>query len=45
MDGIMVSKYRHLMLPREFSYKVTADIDYRDEAVVQCDVRVVKILL
>ena len=41
----MVSKYGHLMLPRAFSDRVTTDIDFKDEAVVQCDVPIVKILL
>ena len=41
MREIMVSKYRHLMLPG----KVTPDIDFTDEAVVQYDVPVVQILL
>ena len=30
----MVSKYGHLMLPD----KIASDIDFTDEAVVQCDV-------
>ena len=43
---IMLSKYRHLMLPSGiFPDKVTPGIDFTDEAVVQCDVPVVKILL
>ena len=41
----MVSKYGHLMLPEVFSDKVTPNIDFTDEAVVQCDVPFVKILL
>ena len=42
----MVSKYGHLMLPSgAFPDKVTIDTDFTDEAVVQCDVPVVKILL
>ena len=41
----MVSKYGHLMLPGTFTDKVIPDIDFTDEAVVQCDVPVVKILL
>ena len=42
----MVSKYGHLMLPSgAFPDKVTPDIDFTDETVVQCDVPVVKILL
>ena len=40
-----MSKYEHLMLPGAFSSKCTPDIDFIDEAVVQCyDVPVVKIL-
>ena len=38
-------KYGHLMLPGAFSDKATIDIDFTDEAVVQCDIPVVKILL
>ena len=42
----MVSKYGHLMLPSgAFPDKVTPDIDFTDEAVVQCYVPLVKILL
>ena len=41
----MVSKYGHLMLPGLFSDKITPDIDFTDEVVVQWDVPVVKILL
>ena len=42
----MVSKYGYLMLPsRVFPDKLTRDIDFTDETVVQCDVPVVKILL
>ena len=33
------------MLPEAFPGKVTPDIDFTDEAVIQCDVPVVKILL
>ena len=41
---IMLSKYRHLMLPSGiFPDKVTPGIDFTDEAVVQYDVPVVKI--
>ena len=41
----MVSKYGHLMLPSgAIPNKVTNDIDFTDEAEVQCDVPVVKIL-
>ena len=42
---IMVSKCVHLLLLGEFTDKVTPDIDSSDEAVVQCDVPVVEILL
>ena len=42
----MVLKYGHLMLPSGvFPNKVTPDIDFAGEAVVQCDVPVLKILL
>ena len=41
----MVSKYGYLMLPGAFADKVTPDIDFTDEAVVQCDVPVIKIFL
>ena len=42
----MLSKYGHLMLPSGvFPDKVTTDIDFIGEIVVQCDVPVVKILL
>ena len=40
----MASKYRYLILPGAFPDKVTPDIDFTDEAVVQCDNPVVKIL-
>ena len=40
----MVSKYGYLMLPGVFSDKITPVIDFTDEAVVQCDVPVLKIL-
>ena len=42
---IMVSKYGYMMLSGVFPDKVTPDIDFTDEAVVQRDVPVVKILL
>ena len=43
---VMVSKYGHLMIPSGASPdKVSPGIDFTDEAVVQCDVPVVKILL
>ena len=41
----MVSRYGHFMPPGVFPDKVTPDIDFTDEAVVQCDVLVLKILL
>ena len=41
----MVSKYEHLMLPGAFPDKITLVIDFIDEAVVQFNVPVVKILL
>ena len=44
VDKTMLSKYGHLMLPGVFQDKITPVIDYADKAVVQCDVRVVKIL-
>ena len=41
-----MSKCRHWILPGAFPDKVTPDIDFIDEAVVQChDVLVVKVLL
>ena len=40
----MAAKYEHLMLPEALSDKATGDIAFTDEAVVQCDVSVVKIL-
>ena len=43
--AVMVSKYGHLMLTEAFSNKVTPSTEFTDEAVVQCDVPVVKILL
>ena len=42
---IMLSKYEHLMLSGAFPVKVTPFIDTIGEAVVQCDVPVVKKLL
>ena len=44
MGKIMFSKYGHLMLPGAFPDKVTSDIDFADEAVVECYVSVIKIL-
>ena len=41
----MVLKYEHLMLPGAFPDEVTPVIDFTDEAVVQCDIPVIKILL
>ena len=38
-------EYGHLMLPGVFPDKVTSDIDFKDEGVVQCDVLAVKVLL
>ena len=45
VDEIMMSNYGHLMLPRAFPDKVFPYIDFKDEAVVQCDVPVLKIIL
>ena len=46
MGKTMLPKYGRFMLPsRTFADKVTPGIDFTDEAVVQCDVPVVKILL
>ena len=42
---ILVSKYGHLMQPEASPDNVTPDIDFTDEAVVRCDVSVVKRLL
>ena len=39
----MTAKYGYLLLPGAFPDKVTLDIDVIGEAVVQCDVPVVKI--
>ena len=41
----MVSKHEHLMLPEAFPGKVTPDNVFAEDAIVQCDVRIVKILL
>ena len=41
----MALKYGHLMLPEVFPDKVTSDIEFTDDAVVQCFVPVVQILL
>ena len=38
------ANYDHLRLSSAFSDKTIPDIDFRDEAVVQCDVPVVNIL-
>ena len=38
-------RYGLFMPPGTFPDKVTPDIDFPDEAVVQCDVPVVKVLL
>ena len=45
MGEIIVSKDGHLKPPGALPDKVTSDIDFTDEAVVQCDVTVIKILL
>ena len=42
---IMVSKYGHLMLPGEFPVKVTSEFDMTDEAVAQCDVPVLEMIM
>ena len=42
---IMGSKYGHLMIPGAFPDKVVTDIDFTCEAVVRCDVSVLKTLL
>ena len=39
---IICAKCRHLTLPVIFSDKVIPDIDFTDEAVLQCDMPVVK---
>ena len=41
----MVSQYRDLMLSGAFPDKVSPDIDFTDEAVLQCDISAIKILL
>ena len=38
-------KYGHFVLPGSLPDKIIPDIDFTGEAVVQCDVPVVKILL
>ena len=43
--GKIMLKYGHLMLPGAFPDKVNPDMDFIDEAVVQCYVPVVEILL
>ena len=43
MGEIMVLKYG--LIPRGFPQKVTSDIDFTDEEVVQCDTPDSKILL
>ena len=45
MGEITALKYGHLMLPEVFPDKVTPDIEFTDDAVVQCFVPVVQILL
>ena len=42
MGKIMVSKYGHFMVPGAFPDKRTPDIDFTGEAVVKCDVPVLK---
>ena len=42
---IIMPKYEYLMLLEILSDKINLVIDFTDEAVVQCDVPVVKILL
>ena len=39
------AKYRHMALPGVFLDKVIPDFGFTDDAVVQCDVPVIKILL
>ena len=41
----MVPKYGRLMLPGAFRDRFTPDVDFTDEALVQCDAAVVKTLL
>ena len=41
----MVSIHGHLILPVVFPDKITLVINFIDEAVIQCNVPVVKILL
>ena len=43
MGEIIVSKYGDLMLPETFRDKVIPHIDFKDDAVVQFDIPVVKI--
>ena len=45
LDKLLAVKYGHLMLPEAFLDKVTPDIDFTDEAVVQYDVPAKKIHL
>ena len=44
MDKIVADKIPNLMLAGIFLGKVTADIDFTDEAIVEFNVPVVKIL-
>ena len=44
VDEIIPAKYEYLILRGAFPYKVTPDIDFTDEAIVQCDVPFVKML-
>ena len=41
----MMSKYGHLILPGAFPDKVIPDNYFKDEAVVLCDVTVLRMLL
>ena len=45
VDRIFASRYRYLKLPGTFPHKFIPDIDFKDEAVVQCNVSVIKIPL
>ena len=45
LDKLLAVKYGHLMLPGAFLDKVTPDIGFTDEAVVQYDVPAKKIHL
>ena len=41
----LTSIYGYLKLPGTFPHKVTPDIDFKDDAVVQCNVPFIKIPL